>query len=265
MTRTQRLTIATYNVNSIRKRLSHVLMWLGRRQPDVLCLQETKVEDPAFPRAPFEAIGFHVVVCGMKSYNGVAVLSRWPIHCIRTGFGDGEEPDDPTRLMHVVIRDLPILNVYAPQGFMIGSPKYAYKLEWFRRLRRYFARHLTPDRPAVVCGDLNVAPDPIDVHHPDKHTRHVCFHEDARRAYRETMAWGFVDVFRRRYPSRQQFTFWDYRQPCAVTANRGWRIDHILATPSLAERCSHVEVDLAPRLAAQPSDHTVVWAEFRVA
>lgn len=256
--------LATFNVNSVRKRLPHVLTWVQEHRPDVLCLQETKVEDPAFPAAPLRTAGYHVVMCGTKGYNGVAVLSRDPIDLVRTGFEDGEEPDEPSRLIHVMIGSLPIINVYAPQGFSIDSPKYAYKLDWFRRLRQYFARYLSPDQPALLCGDLNVAPAPIDVHHPERHTKHVCFHEDVRRAYQTTMAWGFVDVYRQHHPRRQQFTFWDYRQPCAVQANRGWRIDHILATPCVANRCRRVEVDLGPRLALSPSDHTIVWAEFHL-
>ncbi|RMH33596.1 MAG: exodeoxyribonuclease III [Nitrospirae bacterium] len=262
--RSQPFKLATFNVNSVRKRLPHVLTWVKQHRPDVLCLQETKVEDHAFPTQPLMAAGYHVVMSGTKGYNGVAVLGRHPITVVRTGFEDGEDPDEPSRLIHVLIDDLPVINVYAPQGFSIDSPKYAYKLHWFRRLRRYFARHLSADQPALLCGDLNVAPAPIDVHHPERHLKHVCFHEEVRQAYHTTMAWGFVDVYRLQHPRRQQFTFWDYRQPYAVQANRGWRFDHILATPSLANRCRRAEVDLEPRLAPSPSDHTIVWAEFHL-
>lgn len=254
--------IATYNVNSIRRRLPIVQNWLGRRKPDVLCLQETKVQDAEFPVEVFRETGYSLVFRGMKAYNGVAVLSRTKPDVVSAGFGDGKETDDPFRMMHVVIKGLSIINTYVPQGRSIDSSNYQYKLEWFHRLREYFARHLSPDEPAIWCGDMNVAPEPVDVFSPEKHITHVCFHQDVRQAYKETVAWGFVDVFRRIHPRQQQFTFWDYRRPSALEANRGWRIDHILATPSLAVRCRTVGVDLQPRKAESPSDHTVLWAKF---
>jgi exodeoxyribonuclease-3 len=162
----------------------------------------------------------------------------------------------------VVISGITIINTYIPQGFEIDSPKYAYKLEWFKRLRAYFDKHLSLKRPVIWCGDMNVAPRAMDVHSPEKHLKHVCYHEAARKAYEATVAWGFHDVFVRLYPDRQQFTFWDYRAPSSLEANKGWRIDHILATAPLAERCLKVEVDVEPRRAKDPSDHTFLWAEF---
>ena len=256
------MKIATFNVNSIRIRLAIVLQWLEQHQPDVLCLQETKVQDEQFPALAFAGTGYHVAYRGMKSYNGVAVLSRKTPESVCYGFDDaGPEPDD-MRLMRVVIDGIPIINTYVPNGFKIDSPKYTYKLGWYTRLRLYFDKHLSTDRPAVWCGDMNVAPEPIDVHSPEKHLKHVCFHEDVRRAYKETVAWGFVDVFRKLYPDRQQFTFWDYLRPSSLEKNKGWRIDHILATAPMAETCTQVDVDIEPRRAASPSDHTFLWAEF---
>lgn len=256
------MKIATFNVNSIRIRLPIVLQWLEQHQPDVLCLQETKVQDEQFPALAFASTGYHVAYRGMKSYNGVAVLSRKAPEAVFYGFDDhAPEPDDE-RLMRVVIDGIPIINTYVPNGFKIDSPKYTYKLGWYTRLRMYFEKHLSPDRPAVWCGDMNVAPEPIDVHSPEKHLKHVCFHEDARRAYKETLTWGFTDVFRKLYPDRQQFTFWDYLRPSSLDKNKGWRIDHILATAPMVDRCIKVEVDIEPRRAASPSDHTFLWAEF---
>ena len=256
------MKIATFNVNSIRIRLPIVLQWLEQHQPDVLCLQETKVQDDQFPALAFASTGYHVAYRGMKSYNGVAVLSRKAQEAVFYGFDDqAPEPDDE-RLMRVVIDGIPIINTYVPNGFKIDSPKYTYKLGWYTRLRMYFEKHLSPDRPAVWCGDMNVAPEPIDVHSPEKHLKHVCFHEDARRAYKETLTWGFTDVFRKLYPDRQQFTFWDYLRPSSLDKNKGWRIDHILATGPMVDRCIKVEVDIEPRRAASPSDHTFLWAEF---
>lgn len=256
------MKIATFNVNSIRKRLCIVLDWLAQHKPDVLCLQETKVQDSDFPIDAFARSGYHVTYRGMKSYNGVAVLSRTTPELVSSGLGPSSNGEDHARLLRVVVRGLPIINTYIPQGFSIDSPKYAYKLDWYQRLHTYFKRHFSFNKPVVWCGDMNVAPEPIDVHSPEKHLKHVCFHEDARRAYKKTVSWGFVDVYRIRYPRKQQYTFWDYRQPSALENNRGWRIDHILATPVLAQQCKKVGVDVNPRRAENPSDHTVLWAEF---
>lgn len=255
------MKIATFNVNSIRRRLSIVLACLEKHRPDVLCLQETKVQDAEFPVLPFVAAGYHVVFRGMKGYNGVATVSRTPADEVAYGFHAGKDAED-VRVLRVVINGITVINTYAPQGFDIESPKYQYKLKWFKRLRAYFAKHLSPAAPVVWCGDMNVAPRPIDVHSPEKHLKHVCSHEAARKAYAETVTWGFEDVFCRLYPDRQQYTFWDYRRPSALEANKGWRIDHILATPPLAARCTRVEVDLEPRRKKEASDHTWLWAEF---
>jgi len=255
------MKIATFNVNSLRKRLPIVLEWLERHEPDVLCLQETKVQDQDFPALALASSGYHLTFRGMKSYNGVAVLTRTPPDAVFSGFDDGKDPDE-ARLLRVVVQGIPIINTYIPQGFEIDSPKYQYKLEWFKRLRQYFEKHLSPKKPAIWCGDMNVAPTPIDVHSPEKHLKHVCFHEDAKRAYQETVFWGFIDVFRKLYPDRQQYTFWDYRAPSSLESNKGWRIDHILATAPLAEQCTNVEVDIEPRRAKEASDHTFLWAEF---
>ena len=257
------MKLATFNVNSIRKRLHVVKRWLKHHAPDVLCLQETKVQDSEFPQKELASTGYHVTFCGMKGYNGVALCTRRKPEWVSFGLDKGANADGP-RLLHAVVEGIPIINTYVPQGFMIDHPKYQYKLKWFHRLRRYFSRHLSPDQPAVWCGDMNVAPEPIDVHHPERHATHVCFHAEARTAYTHAVRWGFEDVFRRLHPDRQQFTFWDYRQPDALKANRGWRIDHILATQPLARKCTAVTVDVNPRKGAHPSDHTVLCATFAV-
>ena len=255
------MKIATFNVNSLRRRLPVVLAWLEQQRPEVLCLQETKVQDSEFPTLALASSGYVATFRGMKSYNGVAVLSQTPPDAVFYGFDDGGDPDD-VRLLRVVVQGIPIINTYVPQGFELDSPKYAYKLDWFKRLRAYFQKHLSPKKPAIWCGDMNVAPSPIDVHSPEKHLKHVCYHEAARNAYANAVSWGFVDVFRKLYPDRQQYTFWDYRKPSSLDANKGWRIDHILATRPLAEKCTKVEVDIEPRRDPNASDHTFLWAEF---
>jgi exodeoxyribonuclease-3 len=254
--------IATWNVNSIRRRLTLVIDWLDRNRPDVLCLQETKVEDSAFPLLELRAAGYHVTFRGRKAYNGIATLSRAEPTFVLYGLHEGPDNEDD-RILQTVVNGIPVINTYVPQGYRISSEKYQFKLDWFRRIRRYFEERLDPASPAIWCGDVNVAPEPIDVYHPERRVGDVDFHIDARNAYKEAVSWGFVDVFRMIHPERVQYTYWDYYRN-ALQNNWGWRIDHILATRPLAERCRLVEVDMAPRHAPTASDHTVVWAEFDV-
>ena len=257
------MKIATYNVNSIRIRLDTIMGWLDKHKPDVLCIQETKCQDDVFPALVLRSTGYYVHFRGMKSYNGVAVLTRVAPDAVFFGFDDQLPDIDDVRLMRVVVNGIPIINTYVPNGYKIWTPQHDYKLKWFARLKNYFAQHLSPDRPALWCGDMNVAPAAIDVHSPEKHLRHVCFHESVRAAYRDTISWGFIDVFRHLYPDKQLFTFWDYLRPSSLDQNKGWRLDHILATRPLAEKCTEVDVDVEPRRALRASDHTFLWAEFR--
>jgi exodeoxyribonuclease-3 len=254
------MKVATYNVNSIRQRLSIVLDWIGDNKPDAMCLQETKVQDQDFPVEAIGKAGYHATYRGMKGYNGVATLTRSLPDKVVYGLHDGPDNED-FRILQTVVSGIPIINSYVPQGYSISSEKYAFKLAWFRRLRLYFDAALNPNAPAIWVGDLNVAPEPIDVYHPEKRTNDVDFHIDARTAYQETVGWGFVDVFRKLHPDAVQYTYWDYFRN-AFQRNFGWRIDHILATSSLAERCHAAEVDVSVRGLPGASDHTIVWAEF---
>ena len=254
------MKIATYNVNSIRKRLPIVLDWLATHQPDVLCLQETKVQDADFPVDEIRNAGYHASFRGMKGYNGVATLTRAEPEQVIHGLHRNEDNED-VRILQTLVNGVRIVNTYIPQGNSITSDKYVFKLEWFQRLHRYFKEHLDPAQPAVWLGDLNVAPEPIDVYHPDRRANDVDFHIDARNAYNATKQWGFIDVFRRLHPDRVQYTYWDYFRN-AFGNNWGWRIDHILATEPLAAKCTKADVDLEPRRAKDPSDHTVTWADF---
>ncbi len=254
------MKVATYNVNSIRKRLPLILDWLAGNQPDVLCLQETKVQDEDFPAGVLRAAGYHVSFRGKKAYNGVATLTRDPPELVLHGLREGADNEDD-RILNTVVHGIPIINTYVPQGYSIKSEKYAFKLEWFRRLRGYFEEHLDASKPAIWLGDLNVAPEAIDVYHPERRVNEVDFHIDARKAYAETASWGFTDVYRMLHPDRVEYTYWDYFRN-AFQNNRGWRIDHILATAPLAARCRNAAVDLVPRQGSAASDHTVVWAEF---
>jgi exodeoxyribonuclease III len=254
------MKVATYNVNSIRQRLPLVLDWIAEHKPDVMCLQETKVQDKDFPAEAIRKAGYHATYRGMKAYNGVATLTRTEPESVIYGLHEGEDNDD-FRIIQTVIDGIPILNTYVPQGYAISSEKYALKLAWFKRLRDCFAATLDPKKPAIWMGDLNVAPEPIDVYHPEKRGEDPDFHIDARTAYKETVAWGFVDVFRKLHPDVVQYTYWDYFRN-AFARNFGWRIDHILATAPLAGRCRSAAVDMEARKIAGASDHTIVYAEF---
>jgi exodeoxyribonuclease-3 len=255
------MKIATYNVNSIRRRLPLVLQWIEQHRPDVMCLQETKVADLDFPAEALREAGYHVTFRGMKSYNGVATLTRREPEHVIYGLHEGPDNED-FRLLQTVVDGIPIVNSYVPQGSSIKSDKYKSKLEWLARIRSYFETHLDPGKPAIWLGDLNVAPEPIDVYHPDRRVNDPDFHIDARNAYKEAVGWGFTDVFRRLHPDRVQYTYWDYFRN-AFENNWGWRIDHILATAPLAESCQRADVDLEPRKATGASDHTIMWAEFQ--
>ncbi len=254
------MKVASFNVNSIRARLPIVVAWLQKNRPDVLAVQETKVQDPDFPGEAFDAIGYNYVFRGQKSYNGVALFSTREIG--ETDFGLADEPKDEPRLLRASVDGLTIVNTYVPQGYQADSEKFQYKLEWFRRLLSYFKTHFKPTDPVLWLGDLNVAPLSIDVHDPDAKLGHVCFHPDVRAALEEVMAWGFTDLFRLHCPDPEQYTFWDYRGPKTFERNRGWRIDHLMGTEPVGKMCQRCYIDKEPRAAERPSDHTPIIAEF---
>jgi exodeoxyribonuclease-3 len=259
-----RFKVATYNANSIRSRLSLVINWLNREKPDVLCLQETKVQDRDFPVPAFRAAGYHAVFRGEKARAGVAIASREEPKEVAFGLSQGG-PADEDRLIRGTINGIPIVNTYVPQGQAVESPMFQYKLEWLARLRDYFANYFSPDKPLLWCGDFNVAPEEIDVHNPKRLINHVDFHPEARAALERIRGWGFVDVFRKHHPGELgQYTFWDYRVPGALNRNLGWRVDHIWATPPLGERSLASWIDREARRAEKPSDHTFLVAEFDV-
>jgi len=257
------MKIATFNANSIRMRQDIVLRWLREHKPDVLAVQETKVEDKDFPALAFTEAGYTVVFRGEKSYNGVTMICRQKPAEVRFGLDDGKQADE-TRLACVKVGPVHIVNTYVPQGREIDHPMYAYKLDWFKRLKAYFDRHFSPKDKVVWVGDLNMAPLAIDIHNAAEQEDHVCYHVDVRKAFADAVSWGFVDVFRKHHPEAGQYTFFDFRTINAVKRNMGWRVDHILATPSLAKTSTDSYIDLAPRLQEKPSDHTFLVAEFDV-
>ena len=254
------MKIASFNVNSLRARLPIVLQWLSETQSDVLCVQETKVQDIDFPTDEFERSGYGYAFKGQKSYNGVAIFSRSEI--TNTQFGFDNEPRDQARLIKTEINDIVIVNTYIPQGYSPESEKFEYKLKWFKRLGRYFDENFKPTRPVLWVGDFNIAPQPIDVYDPEGLLGHVCFHPEVHKVLEDVMQWGFVDVFRMCCDQPGQYTFWDYRLPNSVKRNLGWRLDHIMATQPLAKKAVACYIDKKPRLAERPSDHTPIVAEF---
>ena len=254
------MKIASFNVNSLRARLPIVLQWLADACPDVLCVQETKVQDADFPAGAFEEIGYRCAFKGQKSYNGVAIFSRHPIENVECGLPD--EPHDEPRLIHAEVAGVTIVNTYVPQGYLPDSDKFQYKLQWFARLLKYFGQNFSPQDALLWVGDLNIAPAAIDVYDPQTLLGHVCFHPQVHEALNQVMAWGFVAVFRKQCDQPGQYTFWDYRMRSTFSRNMGWRLDHIMATVPLAERSTACTIDRELRAAERPSDHAPVLAEF---
>jgi len=254
------MKIASFNVNSIRARLPVVSEWLGKNRPDVLAVQETKVQDHEFPTAAFEEIGYRCVFRGQKAYNGVALLTLDEVADV--AFGLPGEPRDEARLVAASLDGTTIVNTYVPQGYMADTDKFRYKLDWFARLLDYFQDRFKPTDPLIWVGDLNVAPEPIDVYDPEALLGHVCFHPDVHEALKKIMDWGFADLFRAFCQDAGQYTFWDYRARGTFQRNRGWRLDHIMATRPAARQCTACYIDREPRTAERPSDHTPIVAEF---
>lgn len=254
------LQIVTWNVNSIRARKERVLAWLTAERPDIVCLQETKVTDDAFPRADFEALGYQVTLCGQRAYNGVALLSRTAPGEVRRRFDDGDEEPE-ARFLAARVAGVQVINVYVPNGQVVGSAKFTYKLTWLERLRRYLDRHCDPAEPLALCGDLNVAPEARDVHDPAAWQDTVLFHPQARAALQALCAWGLVDAFRLHHSESGLYSWWDYRQ-LAFPKNQGLRIDHILVTQPLAARCTGARIDRDARKGKGASDHAPVIASF---
>lgn len=255
------MKLASFNANGIRARLPALLAWLRKENPDVLCLQETKVQDSDFPSKPFREMGYHCAFRGEKGYNGVAVLTREMPEAVHFGFEDDSQ-SEATRLLSLDINGIHIVNTYVPQGQAPESDKFRYKLDWLGRLREYFLNLFSPELPIVWVGDFNIAPAPLDVYDPDTLMGSIGYHPQEHQALSKIKDWGFIDVFRRHQPDAKAFTFWDYRIPNAVQRGLGWRIDHIWSTPSLAERSLWAWIDREARLMERPSDHTFIAAEF---
>jgi exodeoxyribonuclease-3 len=255
--------IASWNVNSVRSRLDQLTAWLARAAPDVLCMQETKVEDDLFPHDALAEVGYRVATFGQKTYNGVAIAAKFglAIEDVKKGL-DGDAPDAHRRFIAATIEGVRVIDVYVPNGQSVGAPAFAYKLEWLDRLRKDLEAHCSPGVEVLVCGDFNVAPETIDVAEPKKWEGQVLCHPDERAALRRLLDWGLVDAFRARHPDEAGlYSWWDYRMG-AFKRNKGLRIDLALTTRRLLERCAAVTIDKRPRELERPSDHAPVVVEL---
>jgi exodeoxyribonuclease-3 len=251
--------IATWNVNSLRVRLEHVLAWLDREQPSVLALQETKLTDENFPREAFSECGYAPTFSGQPTYNGVAVLSKSAPTDVKTeisGF-----PDPERRVLAMTIDGIRLWNLYVPNGQRLDSDKFRYKLEWLAALRRDLEAELEQHGALLAVGDFNVAPEDRDVHDPAAWEGHVLCSPAERAALAEIERLGLADLFRKFEQPAGSFSWWDYRAG-AFRRNQGLRIDLMLASRALGERCSACWIDVAPRRLERPSDHVPVVAEF---
>lgn len=254
------IRIATYNVNSIRAREERLLAWLDASKPDVVLLQELKVEDEKFPALTLKAMGYESAWYGQKTYNGVAILSRQPITGVQKSFGDGVE-DPQARFIAGTTFGLRIMSVYCPNGEAITSDKFVYKLRFFERMTAYLEKARASGGPIALGGDFNVAPEDIDCHDPVAWAGSVLFSDPEKAAFKKILALGFTDGVRQIKGTEVLYSWWDYRM-LGFPKNRGMRIDHVLLSPELAPRLADAGVDREARKGKLPSDHAPVWVQL---
>jgi exodeoxyribonuclease-3 len=256
------LKLATWNVNSLNVRLPRLVEWLGAERPDVVCLQETKIEDDKFPRQALEDAGYATLFSGQRTYNGVALLVRAgtesPVDVVTAvpGFEDPQK-----RVLAATVANRRIIDLYVPNGQAVGSDKYRYKLDWCRAVTAWLADECARHPELAVCGDFNIAPEDRDVHDPELWRGQVLFSEPERAVLRDWLALGLGDSFRLFDQPPKTFSWWDYRQ-LAFPKNHGLRIDHILLSPALAAKCTACRIDRSARKGEKPSDHAPVIAEI---
>ncbi len=251
--------IATWNVNSLRVRLPPIVQWLENEPPDVLALQETKTVDEHFPIDEIQNASYQATYTGQKTYNGVATLSKQKANNVITSLPGFDDPQ--RRVLCATINGIVVLNIYVPNGSEVGSEKYDYKLKWLTHLQSFTKALLTKHKYVILLGDFNIAPEDRDVHDPEAWEGKVLVSKKERDAFHQLLAHGLKDSFRLFEQEENSFSWWDYRA-VGFRRNRGLRIDHILASAALAERCLGCRIDKAPRKLERPSDHTPVMAEF---
>ena len=255
--------IATWNVNSLNARMPRVEEWLAAVQPDVLCMQETKMTDAQFPALEFSGMGYESVHHGQGRWNGVAILSKVGLEDVVYGFDDGRDPDPDARVVWATCGGVRVVSVYVPNGRELTDPHYEYKLDWLGRLRNHLDAHHTPDEYLVVLGDWNVIPTDDDVWSPAAFDGATHVSQPERDAIEHVKDWGLVDTLRERYPEPGIYSYWDYRN-LDFPKGRGIRIDYLLSSRALAERCSLDLIDRNGRKGEKPSDHTPVMAVYDV-
>jgi len=259
------MRIATWNVNSVRQRMESLVAWLGERQPDIVCLQEIKCVDDAFPREPLEALGYNVAVHGQKGFNGVALLSKLPFDEVAPGL-IGDDSDVQARFLEALVSTpkgvVRVVSLYLPNGNG-GSEKYAYKLKWMDRLIAFSRDRLKLEEPFVLAGDYNVIPTPADARHPDKWVNDALFLPPTRERFRALVNLGLTDATRAGSDSDDLYTFWDY-QAGSWQKNDGIRIDHLLLSPQAADRLTGSGIDKHVRAWDKPSDHVPVWIDLAI-
>ena len=252
------MRVASWNINSLRKRQDRLFAWLEATNPDVVCLQETKCPDDQFPALALQAVGYHSAYHGEKSYNGVAILAKTELRDVHPSLCD-EVVDPQARVIAATTDRLRVFSIYAPNGQAVGSPAYEYKLHWYQRLRDCIAKEKSAD--VVVGGDFNVAPEDIDVYDAKLWRGAIMASEGERAAFRALCKIGLRDTLRIHHKESELFSWWDY-QMRAFEKNRGLRIDAILASETMAKKCSASGIDIEMRKGEEPSDHAPVWAEF---
>ncbi len=255
------MKIATWNVNSLKVRLPQVLDYFANTDIDVLCLQETKMTDEAFPQEAFVNAGLHVSFVGQKTYNGVAIVSRQEQSDIQKNLPNF--PDEQKRVICATINDVRIVDVYVVNGQSLDSDKFVYKLNWLKALTEFLADELKKYPKLALLGDFNIAPTDADVHNPDKWLGCNLVSPPERAAFQNLLDLGLVDSFRQFEQPEKSYSWWDYRQ-MAFRRNAGLRIDHILLSQPLAQSCVECVIDKEPRRHEQPSDHTPVWAKLDI-
>ncbi|MEL7186992.1 MAG: exodeoxyribonuclease III [Pseudomonadota bacterium] len=255
------MKVATWNVNSMNVRQGHVIEWLQNHEPDVLVLQEIKQVAEKFPVDDLKAIGYHAVVSGQKTYNGVASIAKSVPQDPVTDFPDLDDPQ--RRVLAATVEDVRIVNLYVPNGSEVGSEKYAYKLGWLDSLQRFLKAEMQEHENVVVLGDFNIAPDDADVYDPEKWGEGILCSPQERAALEKLLKLGLTDVFRKFEQPEEMFSWWDYRA-AGFRRNAGLRIDLILASDAMTERCTASYIDKEPRSWERPSDHTPVVAEFEL-
>ncbi len=255
------MKIATWNVNSINVRIPQLVEWLLAVQPDVVCVQETKTVDENFPEIVLGEAGYQTAFTGQKAYNGVAILSKFPIEDVQRGFPDDDE-DAPKRMIAATVKGIRIINTYVPNGSEIGSEKFKFKLDWLQRLRLFFDETCDVATDVLLCGDFNVAMEAEDVWNAPAYEGKLHFTKAERAAMHYVKQFGLTDIFRKLNGPVREFSWWDYRAG-AWQKNQGLRIDHIWVSPTLANRSISCVIDKTPRYLDLPSDHAPVIAEFR--